>query len=95
MGKWHPRGAKAPLSPTSQPASPKGHRASPRDESPPAEQAMVVGDSPVPFPRGGGPLVGEPRQSGPCRTHRHGPTRKAAQSPWDKGSVPHGGLQLP
>uniref|UniRef100_A0A663EXI9 Uncharacterized protein n=1 Tax=Aquila chrysaetos chrysaetos TaxID=223781 RepID=A0A663EXI9_AQUCH len=54
-------------------------------------QAMVGGDGngngsdcPVPFPRGSSPLVGKPGQTGPCRTHGHGPTQKAARSPWDK-----------
>ena len=82
-GKQPPRGAKAPPSPRSQLARPEGNPATPRPESPPAGQAMVGGnrngnDSPVPFPRGSSPLVGKPGQTGPCRTHGHGPTQKAA-----------------
>jgi len=41
-------------------------------------------DSHVSFPRGSSPLTGEPGQMDPCRTHGHGPTQKAAWSPWHK-----------
>ena len=85
-GKQHPRGAKAPLSPRSEPASPEGN---PATTSGAGDGGGGGGngkgkDSPVPFPRGSSPLLGKPGQTGPCRTHGHGPTQKAARSPWDK-----------